>query len=383
MLKSLRIRSFKSFRDSGPIPFSPFTVVIGRNGSGKTTILQALDFLSGLVRSSLPDQLTGWGWDYADLPHLLSATQRFGFEVELATETPVHWRLSLGTRRRPGIESERVSRRGGVLLDRHGRAMERFDFQRKKMEGISQTLTSSWLASIDSKEDRHRFPELVAVARWARRIRAYFLDPWRLRVSSREATDIGASGESLAGFLASLADTSPDAFGRIEDRVRRHYPPLKHLRVRRKEFGWVDLEIAERWGGKTLEFNARQVSDGLLRLIAISAMPERRAPQQLILIDEVENGLHPSMLKGFMTLLQEVVRETQGATQIVVTTHSPVALNYVSSLASVLLVRREASGTARVSPFSELKAARELSAHFAPGEMWLNAGEERLLTGAR
>ena len=76
-------------------------------------------------------------------------------------------------------------------------------------EEINLTLPSSWLNAIDSKADAHQFPTLVALADWARRIRAYyFLDPGALRAPSRakgaKLDELGLHGENLAAFLALL-----------------------------------------------------------------------------------------------------------------------------------------------------------------------------------
>jgi AAA15 family ATPase/GTPase len=42
MFKSIRLRNFKSYRDSGHIPLAPLTIIIGKNNVGKSTILHAL-----------------------------------------------------------------------------------------------------------------------------------------------------------------------------------------------------------------------------------------------------------------------------------------------------------------------------------------------------
>ena len=49
MLKRLEVKHFKSLDDFS-IDFEPLTVLIGQNGSGKTTVLQALDLLGAFLR---------------------------------------------------------------------------------------------------------------------------------------------------------------------------------------------------------------------------------------------------------------------------------------------------------------------------------------------
>src|SRR5437588_10563344 len=51
MFNSIRLRNFKCYKDSGDVPLRPLTVIIGRNNSGKSTILHALL----LLKQSLED----------------------------------------------------------------------------------------------------------------------------------------------------------------------------------------------------------------------------------------------------------------------------------------------------------------------------------------
>jgi predicted ATPase len=377
MLQSLAIRGFKGYGETGSIPLHGLTVLIGRNGTGKTTILQALDMLGSLVRGTLPEYLQAQGWSYSDLPHLLSAKQRFGVTANFPNK--LSWEIELSTKRHPGIAQESVKLGKTFLLRRDGRMMRRVD-ARGTEETIKQTLTSSWLATLDPDADHERFPQLSELADWASRIRGYlFLDPLALRKSARVGEDIGRTGEHLAGFLGRLKRRDSTALQRIQDRVQRHYPRLRKIDVRPGSYGWTNLHVTERWGRAEATFNARQVSDGLLRLIAIASLYELEVRPSFLLLDEVENGLHSSILAGFLEMLQQLVEDSQGQTQVLVTTHSVVALNFVRDPKQVILVHRDKGGSSRVTPVTSLRDFNELRQHFDLGEMIYNVGEDRLL----
>ncbi|MBI3267782.1 MAG: AAA family ATPase [Planctomycetes bacterium] len=379
MLRSLSIRSFKGFDRLEGINLQPFTVLIGPNGAGKTSILQAIDLLGALVRSNLTDHLAEQEWDYSDLPHLRAQGSRITMSAELLLDGEnIEWRVELGARRYPGIAVERVqvSREPAPspvqpLLERHGRAMSRRDQRANQVETIEQTLTSFWLSALEPKEDRARFPTLVSVAAWARGIHGYFfLDPLKLRAPSREeggergSPDIGRHGELLASFLHTLRQRAPVAFERMVARVQKHYPPLRKLETARTAYGCTRLYARERWNGSEARFNAQQVSDGLLRLIAVAAMHELPSPPRVLLIDEVENGLHPHLLGGLIEMLQAFVRERKGASQVIVTTHSPITVNFCDSPESVLIVHRGKAGEDRVIPMSSVKGFDRLRRSF-------------------
>jgi predicted ATPase len=395
MLKKLTLHSFKAFQEA-EVQLGAFTILVGPNGAGKSTVLQAIDLLGGLVRSTITGFLESHTWEYADLPHLRSTSSRFGVDATFEFDgEEVVWELELGTRRYPGVARERIyvrepangksDPRERVVLQRDGRSMWRLDESLEgsmhQREAITQSLPSSWLAAIEPREDQARFPTLARVAAWARGVRGYFfLDPVRLRAPNRGTPDdIGRHGELLAPFLAHLQKTNRDAFTRVVDRVQRHYRPLEELHFKRTGYGWTSIEVTERWGKERARFNARQVSDGLLRLIAVAAMRELPSPPTVLLVDEVENGLHPHLMEGFIGMLHELANERGGRTQVLVTTHSPIAVNFAASAREVLMVTRNRRGGVQVVPLAEARGFPELAEHFDLGELWYNAGEKRLV----
>ena len=397
MLRRLRIWEFKAYKQADDIPLEGLTALIGANGSGKTTILQAIQLLGGLVQGTLPQYLESLGMEYRDLPHNLGGGLRFGVEASFGTGQELRWRVDLETRRRPGIATEEVVRRDApttkrpagevTLLHREGRQMWRLDEKSGRQEKVQQTLASSWLTALTdaSKKEKERFKDLVALATWASGVRSYTLDPSALRSTQRgseDVDDLGASGSHLARFLDSLRRRDSAAYERVIERVQRCYPRLQSLTIKRSQFGWQTLFVTERWGSKAITFNARQVSDGLLRLLAISALHELPAPPSMILIDELENGLHPHLLGGLIQMLQSLVDGSKGQTQVVFTTHSPVALNFVNRMEQVLLVSRRQDGVARITRLSDVPRAQKLRAQQMDlGEIWYNLGDEKLVAG--
>jgi predicted ATPase len=384
VLTGLSIEGFKAY-NAEDIPLRPFTVLIGPNGAGKTTLLEAVDVLGRLVTGTIKELLEVKSWDYGDLPHLRGATSEFGIRADFRFgDEEIMWKLRLGARRRPGIADELVATPSGRTpasswMHRKGRTMMRRDAKGRE-DSITQTLTSSWLSAVDGDDDE-RFPQLHKIATWARGIRGYFfLDPLKLRAPARgEGDEIGVNGETLAPFLARLKDRDRAAFDRVQKRVKRHYPRLVEIHPVRKGYGWTHLEVTERWNGETARFNARQVSDGLLRLIAVAAMHDLPVQPSVLLLDEIENGLHPHLLGGFMKMLQELVAASRGRTQVILTTHSPITVNYCDSADDVLLVTRGAGGHPRCTPLSRTKGFSKLRTHFDLGELWYNVGEQDLV----
>jgi predicted ATPase len=395
VLRALEIQNFKAFgdakgRDRTRVETPPLTVLAGANGAGKSTVLQALDVLGALVRGNITQMLEAHGWEYADLPHLRSPKQSISFKAEVEVgESVLEWSLTLGTRRHPGIAEEIVRKRAAdgreslVLLERTGRRVTLVrESTRDRLTLPLVTLPQSWLGTLDANapQDRASFPGLLALKDWAERIRPFWsLDPALLRTASRnDATHVGARGGDLASFLHRLKRRDDKGFRAFVKKVARYYPRLVDIEPRSANYGWKYLAIKERWNGDETSFNAKQVSDGLLRLLAVASIPYWEETPSVVLLDEVENGLHPRLIGGIVQLLEEIAKETQ----VVATTHSPITLNYVPE-SSARLVTRGGSGIVRVTPLTETHGYARLRAHFEPGELWYNAGEERLVPAKR
>ena len=84
MIKSVRVVNFKSLA-AVTIPLGRFTCLVGMNGAGKSTVLQALDFLSQLMRGDVQGWLDRRGWTAADLKCKLRTELNITFNVSFAT----------------------------------------------------------------------------------------------------------------------------------------------------------------------------------------------------------------------------------------------------------------------------------------------------------
>ncbi len=398
MIRALSIQSFKAFgeakgrgraRGTGkPIELGPLTVLAGPNGAGKSTVLQALDVLGSLVRGSINEMLKAHEWDYGDLPHLRSAGKTIELGVEVALGAAVlAWTLTLGTRKHAGIEAEtvRVRSRDSLawkpLLERRGRQITLFsEADGREIASPLVTHPQSWLSTLEAKDDAADFPGLLALKAWAEGIHAFrSLDPSTLRAPSRgDTARVGPHGEGLATLLFQMKKSRPKNYARFTKRLKRYYPRLVAVEPRSAPYGWKYLDVTERWNGEKATFNVRQVSDGLLRMMVLASLPEWDTPPSVVLLDEVENGLHPRLIGGIAELLAEIATKTQ----VVLTTHSPITLNYVPADAA-RLVTRGSGGAVVVTPLTESKNFARLREHFEPGELWYNVGEETLLTPRR
>lgn len=124
------------------------------------------------------------------------------------------------------------------------------------------------------------------------------------------------------------------------------------------------MEIQESFGGRKLLTEARHVNDGMLRLIAILAeLQDER--QQFLLFDEIENGINPELVEFVMDALVSAPQ------QVMVTTHSPIILNYLDDEVArkgVIYLYKTERGTTRSIPFFSIPSLAEKLKFMGPGE---------------
>jgi len=343
MITRFRVRNFKSLRD---VEFTPqaVNVIIGPNGCGKSSLLHAIDFLRAFFMSSVELYLHEKAWEFKDLPNLRQTRQTIRWDVtaELdADEDGVgagtySYSVSLTPRRYLGIGGEKLtySPPGGpeeVLLTRTGRSAEVLNRKSGQREQESYRVLASIISTFHPSRDRASYPELLRFREWVERLRYFLLwDPKVLRSPDRgKHEELGPSGEHLAPFLALLKQRHPQKFARLLARVRRLFPHVSDISVSGgKAWGWRTVRLHERDGKKQVVFNSQQMSDGVLRLLAVTSLLYQERSPPLIMFEEPEDGIHPQLIRELVQILRELtLRKPPNRSQVVFTTHSPYVLD--------------------------------------------------------
>jgi len=344
VIKSFRIQNFKILQDISIEP-SQLNVIIGPNGSGKSSLLQAIDFMRAFFLPSIDLYLERQGWKYRDIPNLKgsSKTIKWDLAAELNGDADgrgsgiYEYSITLSPKRYLGIgreqlmytppQGERVS-----LLKRVGRNIQ--VFHQKKNELVSYlapNLPTGAVASFAGGPGRKdAYFEMNRFARWVRRFR-YFstLDPKSMRNPDRGKYQfLGASGEHLAPVIANLKSHEPELFEKLVQRLRAFFPNLSDITFSGQGWGWRSIRLHEKHGAKEYTLNNRQVSDGLLRLLAITSFLYSDPIPTIVMFEEPENGVHPHILREMVHVLKELtLRKTPNRTQVFFTTHSPYVLD--------------------------------------------------------
>lgn len=342
MLKSLKVRNFKSLRDVA-IEFPAVTVLFGPNAAGKSNLLDAIQALSRIgtertLADALSEPIRGYPIEAFTFPPgglaelLGQKSAAFTLEAEVAagkdeyryrievTIEPASGRLSVADEYLAQLTA-RGEPRGRPAVERvagnlHIRRKSRPAHPRQEPLGANHSILS------DPRLGGNEYRWLEAVRQELSDWRTYYLDPRGAMRSAQppsDVRDIGLLGGDIAPFLYKLRAEKPKHFEAIKRTLRSLVPSVEDLSVDLdKRRGTLDLWI--RHGG--IDYSSRIVSEGTLRVLALCAIAVNPWGGSLLAFEEPENGVHPRRLELITPLLCSLAMEANR--QVVVTTHSPL-----------------------------------------------------------
>jgi predicted ATPase len=370
-IQGIHANNFKSLVDF-ELDLAKFTCLIGLNGAGKSTVLQFIDFLAQQVRGDLKGWLEDRHWKPRELSSRLTSKKNINFAVTLKSGTgkrSITWD-GIFNPTRLHCTFERIETPDALLEVDDGRLriLDRADRGTNGKPVVSEQIAFSYEGSVLSQLRLRTLPEsLVQFKNDMASIKSLdLLAPQYLRQRTRESDgSIGLGGQRLSAFLHELGAEARD---RLRKRLRRVYPHLEALQTRPLRFGWKQLEIREGYTGKTMLTEARHINDGMLRLIAILAELQNEN-YRFLLFDEIENGINPELVEFVIDAL------TSGEQQVMVTTHSPMILNYLEddvARAGVMYLYKTEEGYTRAIPFFSIPSIAKKLTVMGPGEAFVD-----------
>jgi predicted ATPase len=399
-LESVQLERFKAAFRPGPLSISPFTVIIGRNGSGKSTVLEALQWLDLTMRQDAVRACERYSGIH-DLLNIRSRGQNTRYfklilnwttagKSDIEAKARYELRVNESIDGRPLVHSESLVVSGDGRRD--------VPIIETETEGDRREPGRRLLLPHDS-ERRRVFdePDRLALSRLAggvgdntlsnttlERIRTFWeravflrLSPQRLAQGSlpkRRSFDplLDEEGQSLPALLNELTVKQKSA---LVEAINIALPDVSKIVVtetnssREQNVHWAIREkMPTGYAGKgTYEIPASMLSEGTRRLTAILALLIRRPPPSLLCIEEIENGLDPWTVLDILDRLRVAPRQ---GTQSILTSHSPWLLDNVD-FDAIRLVRRT-GGNTRYTLFRTEVSVQNFLASVPPGARYVN-----------
>lgn len=362
-LEALRLRNFRAFRELHLRDLSNFCVVVGANGTGKSTLFAVFAFLRDAMTSNVTAALGRLGGSRGfhevrsrgatgpiEIELKIRASLRGGparlltYELAIDEEEgrPVVVREVLKYRRgSAGSAREFLSfsrGRGHAVTNEVDAALDDHDLKREE-----QSLKSADLLALKGLAQFERFPAAVALGEL---IETWHLSDFHISRARPEqevgyAEHLSREGENLSHVVGFLQKRHPDVFARILATLARRVPGLARVESKVTEEGRVLLKFQD--GAFQDPFLARFVSDGTIKMLAYLVLLHDPAPHPLLCVEEPENQLYPSLLAE---LAEEFRAYADRGGQVFVSTHSPDFLNAVEPSEVWWLVKREGYTTA-------------------------------------
>ncbi|PNU20417.1 chromosome segregation protein SMC [Geothermobacter hydrogeniphilus] len=393
-IESIRLKNFRAFRDVTLKDIPGFCVLVGANGTGKSTLFSVLGFLRDAMETNVTAALGRLGGSRG-FQEVRTRGCDGPIEIELKlranlgrrSSTLITYFLSLDEKNgRPVVAREILKYRRGSggqpwhFLDfNYGKGeavtneLEKVDDVRM-LERESQTLKSPDILAIKGLAQFERFPAVVAlgnlIENW--HLSDFHISKARPEQETGYAEHLSREGENLSLVIDFLYRHHPEVFSTLKEKLKSRVPGITNIEAKPTEEGRILLKFQD--GAFEDPILARFVSDGTIKMLAYLTLLYDPNPHPLLCVEEPENQLYPSLL---WELAEEFRAYSARGSQVFVSTHSPDFLNAVE-LDEVFWLEKE-DGFTKVH---RAKDDEQLAAFMAEGDQMGYLWKEGLFRGA-
>ena len=374
VLTRLEIDNFKSLNEFD-IDIHPFSVIVGNNASGKSSILQALDFMAQGVKSDFSNYLSDRNLNVADIKSKLlpPTSRRMSFVSEYKDEDiTLTWEfevLTLIGANKLILDYEKVVKdEKDILLlygGSEGYVLDEAGTKRSIPTGYD--VGSSVMKLLGTKFKPAK--EIMALKNYLLASKSYeLLTPTGMRTSSRgDSRVISNSGRNLPSFINGLSDKEKERYiSQLQILLGDRFSDVR-AKVNKRP-GWIQIDSLEHYGNKEIAVNSKEMSDGFLRILVFLAVCEFSSDSSFVLFDEIENGINTDYAEKLLDYFYSVSGHDRN---IIVTTHSTAFLDYVKP-EDIIYIYRDADGNTCGKHLFEMDEYRKKLDYMYPGEIVLN-----------
>jgi predicted ATPase len=384
-ISKLALTNYKSLQNV-EFELSNLNILIGRNGSGKSNLLSLFRLLcdgaNGHLTSNIAEQggLGELRWRGGDERDVIQ--WKLTFEDLQAVERTIYYVGDLAARGNSfTIRLEELSTdpfRIGLDLFKYLSASDgRIRILKSKVKDEEQDIDYAYNDQepvISQIRDPMRYPLLDEIRR--------LLSDWTVfrgfgenalqNIYGAQSLNVSyplrldPQGKNLVSLIMSLNESRyRNTRDSLYEILENAFPDFKQLDLSLVASNAIEL----RWESKDfpgLAFPARSMSDGMLRFIGLATLLLLPEPPSLIVIDEPELGLHPSLVP----LLAGLLKQASERTQVIVTTHSPLLLSGEDiEISDVVLVERREGRTTLERADTRANLDRWLE-RYTLGQLW-------------
>jgi predicted ATPase len=365
VIQKVSFRNFKAYR-SLDLELEPFTVLVGPNASGKTTLLEGLRLLAEQAVQTVPRPI---------------GVQSFGVNSPVELGVSGVWGKGAGSVRYK-LEPPGKANTAQNFLNIAGKfewagtkyeePFENFQREESQLKDFRESLSTTTVLRFD--------PRGLAEA-------AY---------SEESIPVVHSDGRGLAAVLAYLKLERDEVFDEIELALKQVVPVVRRIRLERAAVERTALrtisldeqshQVPEKrtlWGNKVVldmkgakGVAADAAGEGTLMALGLLTVLLGPTKPRLVLLDDIELGLHPAAQGKLIEVLRKI-QERDPELQIIATSHSPFILNYLDpkEVRMTFLAENGFARCEKLTAHPEFERWKDL---MSPGEFWSTVGESWL-----
>ncbi len=418
-IEGFKVKNYKALKDVtlGALwnrrtdPLTPMTVVIGCNGTGKSTLFDAFGFLADCLRMGIEEACDARGRGGFLRLRSKGADGPIEFEIYYRQEEkarPITYELAIDVDEsgRPFVLHERLRQRR--KKQKHGHPFSFLFLDSGK--GVAwkgedggvedkdiELGVSNFILSIqkDSDKEESKATEIVELEDKRKlgivtlgalkqhpRISAFrkFIEGWYLSYFTPNAArslplagpqkHISVAGDNIANVVQYMEREHPRLLKAVLERIARKIPGISSIETEKTIDDRVLLKFND--GAFIDPFYAQQMSDGTLKIFTYLLMLEDPEPPPFLCIEEPENGLYHKLLESLAAELREhaVGMGRKERSQIFVTTHQPYFVDELKP-DEVWILEKGQDGFSTIRRASDDPIVRNMVAEGLPlGGLW-------------
>lgn len=400
LIEGFRVQNYRALRDvtlgklsspQGGAPLTPFTVVIGKNGVGKSTLFDAFGFVADCLAHDVEqacDMKQRGGYERL---HSRDTDGPIRFEIyyrEAKGERPMTYELSIALDEtgRPFIESEVLKqRRKGQSYGRpypflrlhHGKGLVWAGEEAVEVEGGEEDRAQTLVELTDLRQlgiaTLGTLKEHPRIKRFRDFLKGWYLsyfypDAARSLPTAGPQKHLNSHGDNIGNVVQFMVREHKDRFKAVLDRIAAKIPGIKSIDTKVMDDNRLLLRFND--GAFVDPFFSQQMSDGTLKVFAYLLLMEDPEPPPFICIEEPENGLYHKLLEALAQEFRAHATGKKNAPQIFVTTHQPYFVDALSP-DEVWILEKGADGYSFIRRVSDLEIVKNLVEEGLPlGGLW-------------
>ncbi len=416
-IEGIRIQNFRTLKDislgrlfgsNNAIPLTPLTVVIGKNGVGKSSLFDVFGFLYDCLKLGVEEACDARQRGGYRKMHTLNQEGPISFEInykDSSDQTAFCYQLSidLDSHSRPFVVSEKLMQSNHdpgpkishtFLMLKTGKGI----VWKETYQGIDEILeadqledlfkqaqnnTSSCIAEIEFIELEN--PRKLGIATLGAlkqhpRISALknYIEDWHVNYFTATAARslffegaqkrLNIHGDNLGNIVQYMEREYPENFQQILYRIGQKIPGLERIDTEKTIDGRLLLRFYEK--GYQDPFYAQQISDGTLKVFAYLVLLEDPSPPALLCLEEPENGLYHKLLETLAKEFRSHASEKNNISQLFITTHQPYFVDALDPK-EVWVLEKKSDGFTKITRASDNEIVSNMVEEGLPlGSLW-------------